>query len=288
MYEVYEVDSSIWSTVQSIFARYSFVGILFRVVFTLFATVVVIRIFRFFCRKFIKDTIYLKFIKNVLSAVIWIIGILIALHWLPYFTTIAGALLAGSGIAAIAIGFAAQESLGNAFNGLFISMFRPFEVGDRVHLTNASITGFIEDITIRHTVVRTFMNSRIIVPNSIMNQELIENSNFSSPQASSFIDIIITYDSNVDKAKEIMADVIGNHENFVDTRTDEQKETAPKVPVFIRALGLYGVELRASMWTETIGINFVSCSEVRAGIFEEFKKAEIRFATIKLVEPTNK
>lgn len=260
----------------------SFAWVTMRIVATLLVTTLAIKIFRAVWRTFGKDTIHQKFIKNLLSAFIWAVGIVISLSWLPYFTDAAGALLAGSGIVAITIGLAAQESFGNAFNGLFISLFKPFEVGDRVHLVNADITGFVEDITIRHTVIRTFTNSRIIIPNSVINQELIENSNFCNPQASSFIDVIVTYDSDIAKACEIIAEVIGGHKDFVDTRTTDQKEVAPKVPVFVRSLGLHGAELRASMWTERVDNNFAASSEVRRNILDEFKKVGIRIATAKI------
>ena len=260
-----------------------FAWVLVRVLATLFATILVTRVFRAIWRKFGKDTIHQKFIKNILSIVIWFVGLFIALSWLPNFSDAATALLAGSGLVVLTIGLAAQESLGNAFSGLFISVFKPFEVGDRVHLTNANITGFIEDICIRHTVIRTFMNSRIIIPNSIMNRELIENANFCNPQASNFIDVFITYDSDVTLACEIMARVIGEHPDFVDTRTPE-KMSGPKVPVFVRSLGLYGVELRASMWTATIANNFAGCSDVRRGLLAEFEKAGVRFAHSKFID----
>ena len=263
---------------QTFFANDHFAGVLMSVVITLLATTLVIKIFRAIWIVIGKNTIHQKFIKNVISAFISGTGIVLALSWLPFFEDAAGALLAGSGIAALIIGLAAQEPLGNAFNGLFISISKPFEVGDRVHLVNAKITGFIEDITIRHTVIRTFMNSRIIIPNSVISQELIENSNFCNPQASAFIDVTITYDSDVNKALDIIANIIGSHKDFVDTRTPEQQETAPKVPVFIRNLGLLGIELRASMWTESIAINFAACSDVRKSIIHEFEKAGIRIA----------
>ncbi|MCL2616102.1 MAG: mechanosensitive ion channel family protein, partial [Defluviitaleaceae bacterium] len=150
---------------------------------------------------------------------------------------------------------------------------------------NAGITGFVEDMTIRHTVIRTFTNSRIIVPNSIVNKELIENSSFCNSQASAFIDVTVVYGSDIAKACEIIAQVIGSHAEFVDTRTPEQLETEPRVPVFIRTLGLYGIELRASMWTATIAANFAACSDVRKGILREFENAGIRIASSRLVEP---
>ncbi|MCL2404632.1 MAG: mechanosensitive ion channel family protein [Defluviitaleaceae bacterium] len=266
---------------QDLLHSTSYIWITARVTLTLLATILAIKTFRIIWRRYSKGTIHQKFIKNVLSILIWLIGILVALNWLPNFSDAATAVLAGSGLVVLTIGLAAQESLGNAFSGLFISMFKPFEVGDRVHLTNADITGFIEDITIRHTVLRTFMNSRIIIPNSVMNKELIENANFVNPQASNFIDVTITYDSNVTIACEIIADTIGNHPDFVDTRT---QQSANKVPVFVRALGLYGIELRASMWTATIANNFAACSDVRKGILQEFEKADIRIASSKIID----
>ena len=259
------------------------VWITLRIIAVLVTTLFVTSLFRKIWRTFGKDTIHQKFIKNVLSVIFWSIGIVLILIQLPGFTNAASALIAGSGIVALTIGLAAQESLGNAFNGLFISMFKPFEVGDRIHLVNADITGFVEDITLRHTVIRTFMNSRIIIPNSVMNKELIENSNFCNPQASSFIDVTITYDSDVNKACGIIAQIIGEHPDFVDTRTPEMSER-PKVPVFVRTLGLYGVDLRASMWTATIANNFAACSDVRRGILEEFEKAGVRIASSKIID----
>jgi len=137
---------------------------------TFTATLLVIKVFRILWRTFKKETIHKMFIKNVLTAAIWVIGLVLSLSWFPRFTYLAGALIAGSGFVALIIGLAAQESMGNAFNGLFISIFKPFEVGDRIHLVKANITGFVENITIRHTVIRTFVNSRIIIPNSVINQ----------------------------------------------------------------------------------------------------------------------
>lgn len=271
---------------ESFFFSDEFFWTLLRAVSIVCITILVTFIFRKLWRKFGKDTIHHKFAKNTISVLMWGAGILFALSRFDTFSSFAAALIAGSGIAALIIGLAAQESFGNAFNGMFISMFKPFEVGDRIHLINADVTGFVEDITIRHTVIRTFTNSRIIIPNSTINRELIENSNYFNPRASNFIDVVITYDSDVAKACEVIAKVIGEHSEFVDTRTDEQvADNAPKVPVFVRALGLYGVELRASMWTATVGVNFRACSDVRRELVAAFLKEGIRIASSKFIDP---
>ena len=262
-----------------------FIWIAIRITATLLATVLTTHIFRMTWRTLSRDKVKIhhKFIKNMLSIIIWLVGIILALNWLPHFADAATALMAGSGLLILTVGLAAQETLGNTFSGLFISLFKPFEVGDRVNLTGADITGFVEDITLRHTVIRTFTNSRIIVPNSIMNKELIENANYCNPRAANFIDVIITYDSDLTAACEIIARVIGDHPDFVDNRTPEQQSDA-KVPVFVRSLGLYGVELRASMWTETIANNLAACSDVRKSILREFEKANIRIASSKVMD----
>ncbi|MCL2372139.1 MAG: mechanosensitive ion channel family protein [Defluviitaleaceae bacterium] len=232
-----------------------------------------------------RNTVHHIFVKNLLRVAIWTIGLLVALTRFSQFDDALMAVVAGSGILAIMIGLAAQESLGNAFNGIFLSISKPFEVGDRIHLVNADITGFIEDISIRHTVVRTFTNSRIIVPNSVINKELIENSNFCNPQASSFIDVTVTYGSDLERAMAIMAEVIGNHPDFIDTRAPEIAKIAPKVPVFVRNLGLFGVELRASMWTATVTNNFAASSSVRMAIFYQFSEEGIKFASSNTIDP---
>ena len=109
---------------------------------------------------------------------------------------------------------------------------------------------------------------------------MIENSSFMEERASGFLDIIITHDSDMDRAMEIMAKVIGDHPNFIDTRTDEK---SPKVPVFVRALSIWGVELRASVWTESIGNNFATCSEIRRKLKKEYMGAGISLASAQSV-----
>ena len=255
-----------------------------QIIATLFVTSITTKLFRVFYKKLGDLNIHRRFIKDVISAGIWLVGILISLSWLPDFTSAASALVTGSGIIAITVGLAAQEPIANAFNGLFISISKPFEVGDRVHLVNANITGIIEDITIRHTVIRTFVNSRIIVPNALMSKELIENSHIMSRESSSFIDVIITYDSDLSKASTIIADAISSHPDFVDTRSTENKLlNKPIVPVLIRNLGLQGAELRASMWTSSIDNNFSACSDARKQILKEFQMHGIKLATANFI-----
>lgn len=263
----------------------SWLPILIRSVFLIAGTWFLTRIIsRAFRKQRGTNNINIKFLRSAVNGLIWMIGAALIIAQIPMMSQIARAVLAGSGILAVVLGLAAQESFSNLISGLLIVMFRPFDVGDRVHLVNSGITGWIEDITLRHTVLRTFVNSRIIIPNSEMAKEKIENSDFSNSGASSFLDIEIAYESNVEKAMEIMAEIIGSHKSYYDTRTDEEKAAdAKKVKVFVRSFEDSGIMLRASMWTKTINENFQACSDARLKILKTFREEGIEIPYQKTV-----
>lgn len=222
-----------------------------------------------------KSLLLQKFLKNVIVTVIYLMGLLTAIDQIPQLGQVTKTILAGSGILALAISLSAQESLNNIISGLFIILFKPFEVGDRITLVNSKITGTIEDITLRHTVIKTFTNSRVVIPNSTMNKEVIENSNLTDSRASSFIDVYVAYESDIRKAMQLMAEIVGTHPLCIDTRKEDEIETKPLVPVYLRELGDSGICLRASVWTRTVGENFDACSDIRLKIVETFKEQGI-------------
>lgn len=251
--------------------------VLIRIAAIVLATVIVLRTNRHFWRKDPKNRDHLirRFTFNIVQAAIITLGIILAVEQIPHLSQVARTVLAGSGIVAVAISLSAQESLANVIGGIFLSVFRPFDVGDRITLVNNKITGNVEDITLRHTIIKTFTNTRVIVPNSTMNQEIIENSDINGIFASSFIDVTVAYESSIDEAMEIMAEVIGSHPAYFDTRPEEDREHTPKVRVYVRELGGSGIALRASMWTRTVGENFAACSDVRLQIKKAFDAAGI-------------
>ena len=215
-----------------------------------------------------------KLLNNVLIIALYIIGVIIAVKQVPALSTAVTALLAGSGILAVALSFAAQESVGNLVSGVFISIFRPFDVGDRVQIRAQDITGYIEDITLRHTVIRTILGTRLIVPNSLMGSAVIENTNFREGEPTrNFVDIQVSYDSDLALARRLMEEVVTSHPLY----------TGPKpLTVFVRQFDSSGIALRATMTTATVDDNFLACSEVRQQLKETFSAngVTIPFTTV--------
>ena len=223
------------------------------------------------------------FLNGIIQVVIYIAGIILAVSRVPQLSRLTTTLLAGSGIIALAVSLSAQESLSNIVSGLFISLFRPFNVGDRVKLVSSGVVGYVESITLRHTVIKTMTNTRITVPNSVLNKEIIENSNLVETIASYYVDVSISYESDVERARRIMADIIGSHPLYVDVRKNKSEE---KVPVLMRAFESSGIALRARVWTKTVDDNFKACSDIRIELLRQFQRAgiEIPYTKIKIVE----
>lgn len=83
--------------------------------------------------------------------------------------------LAFGGIGGIAVGFAAKDLLANFFGGLMIYLDRPFAVGDWIRSPDRDIEGTVENIGWRLTIIRTFDQRPLYVPNAVFNTIAIEN-----------------------------------------------------------------------------------------------------------------
>lgn len=264
------------------------IGIKSVVVFAV-AFVLVKLISQFFMKNKSNDSIHTKFIKNVVIAIIWICAFAVAASQFAGFSKLANTILAGSGILAAIIGLAAQESFANIFSGLFISIFKPFNIGDRIRIVGDETAGFVEDINLRHTVIRTYTNVRIIIPNSIIGSAKIENSTYTKG-ASYPIELDVAYECKDKRyrALEIMEEVVTSHEKFYDNRTQEQIKSGIKpTAALCTEFGESGIHLKILMWTEEFLDNAKACSECRMRILDRFEEEgiEIPYSKVQLVEP---
>lgn len=225
------------------------------------------------------ESVNLRFLERVLYVIVSFVGLLFTLSPFVNLDKLLDAVLAGSGIAALAISLASQESLSNLISGLLIVICKPFDLGDKVFLRNSSVSGHIEDITFRHTVIRTVNNSRVTIPNSNMNKEIIENYQLVEKRSSSFMSITVEYGTDIQLAKQLLAQVIQQNPLVIDTRTPESIENGePQVEVFVRELEPSRVSLRASVWTQDVSDNFKACSVIREQILEAFNQHGISLA----------
>jgi len=233
---------------------------------------------RYFTRSsnFLKvDKTRFNFLKNAVSFIIYILAFVVIFYSIPQLRALGVTLFAGAGIFAAILGFASQQAFSNIISGIFIVMFKPFRVGDVVKI-GTDYLGAIEDITLRHTVIRNYENSRIIMPNSVISSETIINSTITDEKVCSFLELGISYDSNVDKAIEIIRRETVKHPYFVDNRSSEAKDkNEPPVIVRVISFGDSSVNLRAYVWAKDSDSSFVMKCDLNKAIKEAFDKEGI-------------
>ncbi|MFO7971878.1 MAG: mechanosensitive ion channel family protein [Desulfobacterales bacterium] len=153
--------------------------------------------------------------------------------------------IAGAGVAGIAIGFAAKDTLSNLIAGVLLIIDRPFEIGDRIEVWSApadsATWGDVMDIGLRATKIKTTDNIIIIIPNNeIMKRDII-NYTIISTKIRVRINIGVSYDADIEKAKELIRGVAGSLPWV-------SKEPPPVVVV--KNFGESSVDLQLRVWID--------------------------------------
>lgn len=247
------------------------IGIL---VATIFAGYIFNRFFQRFIHRstriLLNDPTNYQFLRHAITAVIYILGFGMAIFQIESLRTVAGSILAGAGILAVAVGFASQHALSNIISGIFLILFKPYRINDRITVKD-TLQGVVEDITLRHTVIRDFQNRRIVIPNTIISNEVILNTDMIDEKICRWIEMGISYDSDVQKAKAIMREEALKHPLHLDNRTPEQiKEGADEVVVRLVSFGESSVNLRAWVWAANLSDGFIMHCDLLESIKARF------------------
>ncbi len=188
------------------------------------------------------DDIIFDLINKFSGAIIYATAVVLALDILgvnvmPF--------IAGAGVAGIAIGFAAKDTLSNLIAGVLLIIDRPFEVGDRIEVWSApagsASWGDVIDIGLRATKIKTTDNIVIIIPNNEIMKRDIVNYTIISTNIRVRINVGIAYDANIEKAKELIL-------NVAESVPWISKTPAPKVVV--RNFGESSVDLQLRVWID--------------------------------------
>ena len=213
------------------------------------------------------DNVIFDLLKKFAGVIVYITAIIIALDMLgvnvmPF--------IAGAGVAGIAIGFAAKDTLSNLIAGVLLIVDRPFEVGDRIEVWTApsgsATWGDVIDIGLRATKIKTTDNIVIVIPNNeIMKRDII-NYTIITSKIRVRVNIGIAYDADMEKAKELIIKV-------ADTADWIAKDPPPKVVV--RNFGASSVDLQLRVWINDARKRMDTISYVTDNIKTEFDKGGI-------------
>ncbi len=157
-----------------------FVGQVIIIVFLVAVTWLVTRMFDVLVEAFLRplasktetklDDQIIPIISAMVKVSIWVMVIIVLLSEMGYDVL---SLITGLGVGGAAIAIAAKESLGQMFGGFNIFMNKPYQMDDTI--VYKGIEGKVEEVGLRMTTMRTFEDTRVLIPNSEISNSLMEN-----------------------------------------------------------------------------------------------------------------
>ena len=147
----------------------------------------------------------LEFLERLVSFGVTFFFIIIPFNW----DDIGQSVFSSAAVLTAVIGFAAQDVIKDILAGIQISIYKPFDIGDRIKLDNGT-AGIVENITMRHVVLKRIDTLREVIPNSKMNNYSIINYSYDDVPLSFLLKFPIGYHSDLRKAKNLILEAIKN------------------------------------------------------------------------------
>ncbi len=123
--------------------------------------------------------------------------------------------------AGVAIGMALSGTLQNFAGGVLILLIKPYKVGDYIEF--GTFKGFVKEIQIFHTIITTYNNERIIIPNGGLSTGSINNYS-AEPYRRLEWRVSLAYGDDVAKARQVILDIIDNDERIVKTDIESHEQ----------------------------------------------------------------
>lgn len=178
-----------------------------------------------------EDTL-ISIMSAILRISLWIFGSMLILTQVGVNI---GPLIAGASVAGIAIGFGAQAIVKDFVSGVFIIMENQYRIGDVIQISD--ITGTVEEITVRQTVLRSADGNKHFIPNG----QIGTTSNMTMDYSNLILHIDIAYDADIELVKKLV-DKVGKELS----EDPDLKESIIEAPRFVRVqdFGAHAVVIR--------------------------------------------
>ncbi len=181
--------------------------------------------------------------------------------------------LASAGIAGIAIGFAAKDTLANLFSGVFIMADSPYKIGDYVVLDDGGgLRGKVTHIGIRSTRLLTRDDVEVTIPNSIMgNSKVVNESGGPHTKYRIRVGVGVAYGSDIDQVREVLMSVAHESDSVC---------AEPEPRVRFRAFGGSSLDFELLCWVEDPELRGRVLDALNSAVYKRFllEGIEIPFA----------
>jgi small conductance mechanosensitive channel len=204
------------------------------------------------------DVTVVRYIVRITNLLIFIIAGIFYASMVPSLRALLGTMMAGAGITALVVGFAAKSTLANLIAGLSLAVYRPFRIGDNVSIDGEYST--IEDITLRHTIVKTWQNKRLIIPNGKIDEMTLINYSIIDPRMLCTVEMGVSYDTNIDLARRLILDEA--------MKCPHRLKEADEPWMRVISHGDFSIGLRLYVWVPSIDDDY----QARFWLLENIKK----------------
>ena len=197
-----------------------------------------------------------QLLKNILSVLLLVFGLASVMAQFGFDIV---SLVAGLGIAGIAVGFAAQSTLANFIAGITILLEQSFQVGDWVNINDNE--GRVVVIALRTTHVLTRDNITVIIPNSNVASSVVIN--LTSKNFIRFdIRMRIAFEDDIDKAREVILQVLSESDVVLNR---------PETSATVDEIGEYGVFFIVRFWVKPAAV--ARMPKIKEALRENIKRA---------------
>ena len=145
----------------------------------------------------------LEFLERLISIAITFFFLIAPFNW----DDIGDSIFGGAAVLTAVIGFAAQDVIRDILAGVQISMYKPFDIGDRIEAEDGTM-GVVENITMRHVVIKRIDTVRTIIPNSKINGLSVLNYSYADVPRSVLLKYPVSYTSDIEKTKQVIRQVV--------------------------------------------------------------------------------
>lgn len=171
------------------------------------------------------------------SAALIVLGVLVALT-IIFPSVTPASLFSLLGVGGVAIGFAFRDILQNLLAGILILLTRPFRIGDQIIVSGSE--GTVEDIQVRATLIRTYDNRQVVIPNAdLFTHTVTVNTAYDKRRLQ--YDVGIGYGDDIEEAKQIILETL---KEVTSIRQEPQPE------VLVVDLAESSVNLRVRWWID--------------------------------------
>jgi len=190
-------------------------------------------------RVFLLRRVRANLLRNVLARAVGVLVFLFGLYIVlrvSGLTQLALTVVGGTGLIGLAVGIAFRDITENFLASIFLSMQRPFEMGDLVEV--AGVTGYVQQLNVRTTILMTLDGNLVQIPNAAVYKSNLHNFTTNASRRDDFV-IRIGYGDSINEAQGIARKVLEDHPAVLDD---------PEPSVLVDSLEKATVNLRVFFW----------------------------------------